>query len=270
MLDDVPTGRAGGAWGGRLLTGAEERELAEQIARGDAAARCRLIEANLRLVGAVAANYRGYGVPFADLVQEGCIGLIRAAERFDHRRNVRFSTYATWWIRHAILGAVGDAGAIRLPRSAQRRLRALRRASAELAATSGREPTLAEAARVAGLTPEDAARLQRAVHVRSLDEPAEGGAGSLAEALRADDGQDADGDVLVDRERLGRALAALPARQRTVVERSFGLDGADPETLPEIARRMGVSPERARQLRAAALHRLRAAAAPVRVARMAA
>jgi RNA polymerase sigma factor (sigma-70 family) len=236
---------------GALLTAAQELALARRIERGDDEARRMLIEANLRLVAAVAAQYRGHGVPYADLVQEGSIGLIRAAERFDHRRRLRFSTYATWWIRHAVVGAIGDAQAIRLPASAQRRLRALRRARAELAAATGREPTLEEAASAAGLAPADAARLEQVTHIRPLDE--------RTGALPATSPSEDEADDPVDHPRLRRAVAALPEPQRVAIERSFGLDGAPPERLDRIAGRLGLSTERARQVRAGALLRLRAA-----------
>jgi RNA polymerase sigma factor (sigma-70 family) len=241
------------------LTREQELELARRIQGGDAAARRRLIEANLRLVSAVAAEYLGFGVAFADLEQEGCVGLIRAVDRFDHRRGLRLSTYATWWIRQSVMQAIGDAHAIRLPDSAQRRLRALRRASAHLTAINGREPTLADVARAAGLAPADAARLRCAARVRSLDEPLGDGARTLSDTLGAD-GRDEDGRAdSVDRERLRRAVKALPAAQRLVIERSYGLTGAAPEDLSRIAARIGVSSERARQLRWGALLRLRAA-----------
>jgi RNA polymerase sigma factor (sigma-70 family) len=244
---------------GGLLTHAQELALARRIERGDLEAKRQLIEANLRLVVAVASEYRGRGVPLDDLVQEGCIGLVQAAERFDHRRRLRFSTYATWWIRTAVVRAIGQSRTIRLPDSAARRLRALQRATAELAAATGREPTLEQAARAAGLSPLDATRLQQVSRVRSLDEPLfDEGTRTLAEGL-SDAAFDADGDDdIVDLQRLRRLVAALPAHQRAVVERSFGLDGRPPEGLAGIAVRVGVSTERARQLRAAALLRLRA------------
>jgi RNA polymerase primary sigma factor len=198
----------------RLLTGPEELALARRIERGDLAAKRTLIEANVRLVRSVAAEYRGLGVPLEDLVQEGSIGLVRAAERFDHRRGLRFSTYATWWIRQAVVRGLAQAQPIRLPASAGRRLRALRRAGRELSAAGGREPTIEGAAAAA-------------------------------------DAPD------FDHERLRRLVAALPPRQRTVVELSFGLAGRTPVELPRIARSLGVSTERARQLRSSALLRLR-------------
>ena len=215
--------------------------------------RLRLIEANLPLVAMIAAEYRGRGVPFADLVQEGSIGLIRAVDRFDPDRGARLSTYATWWIRHAVVCAVGDARTVRLPDSARRRLQTLRRSAAKLAAATGREPTLEQAARAAGLAPADAARLQRATRVRSLDEGFDGGRNATDVPVA-----DGDRDDPVDRDRVRRAVAALPARSRLVVERSFGLDGEPSETLSQIACRIGVSAERTRQLRSEALGRLRA------------
>jgi RNA polymerase sigma factor (sigma-70 family) len=239
------------------MSPAQERALARRSAQGDLAARRRLVEANLGLVATVAAEYRGRGVPFADLLQEGSIGLIRAVDRFDHRRGVRLSTYASWWIRNAVVSALGDARTVRLPDSAQRRLQALRRSAADLAVDTGREPTLDQAARAAGLSPADAAQLERATRVRSLDEPFDGGT-TLADTVAAVD----DGDDPVDAELVRRAVGALPARSRLVIERSFGLDGGRPETLREIAGRIGASPERARQVRAEALRRLRTSLRP--------
>jgi RNA polymerase sigma factor (sigma-70 family) len=244
---------------GCLLTHAQELALARRIERGDLKAKRQLIEANLRLVVAIASEYRNRGVPLADLVQEGCIGLLRAAERFDHRRRLRFSTYATWWIRNAVVRAIGQSRTIRQPESAARRLRLLERAAAELEAATGCEPTLEQAARAAGLSQLDAARLQLVSRMRSLDEPLfDEGTRTLAEGLPATaDDPEGDDDV-VDHQGPRRLVAALPARHRAVVERSFGLDGRPPEELPRIAARVGVSTERARQLRAAALLRLRA------------
>jgi RNA polymerase sigma factor (sigma-70 family) len=226
---------------------ADELVLARRSAEGDLEARRRLVEANLGLVATVAAEYRDRGVPFADLLQEGSVGLIRAVDRFDPRRGVRLSTYATWWIRSAVVRAIGDARAVRLPDSAQRRLQVLRRAADDLAAATGREPTLEQAAQAAGLSAADAARLERATRVRALDEPV---------AASAED------DDRVDVELVRRAVRALPGRSRLVVERSFGLDGGRPETLPEIAVRIGTSPERARQVREEALRRLRTSLRP--------
>jgi RNA polymerase sigma factor (sigma-70 family) len=225
----------------------QELALARRSARGDREARRRLVEANLGLVAAVAGDYRGRGVPFADLLQEGSVGLILAVDRFDPGRGVRLSTYARWWIRSAVVRAIGDARAVRLPDSAQRRLQALRRAAAEAAAATGREPTLEQAAHAAGLSPADAARLERATRVRPLDE-------AIAWSDEDDDP--------VDAELVQRAVRALPGRSRLVVERSFGLDGGRPETLPEIAVRIGTSSERARQVRDEALRRLRTCLRP--------
>ncbi len=222
----------------RPLPAREELDLARRSAGGDLGAQRRLIEANIGLVAAVAAEYRGRGVPFADLLQEGTVGLIHAVQRFDPRRGVRLSTYATWSIRKSVLRAIGDARIVRLPDSAQRRLQRLRRTTAELAAATGREPTLEQAARAAGLSAADAAQLQRATRVRSIDEPC-GSARTVADVLVGDDLED--GDAPVDPERLRAAVAALPGRRRLVIERSFGLDGAPAEGLPQIADRIGVS-----------------------------
>ena len=229
------------------MTRAEELALARRSALGDREARRRLVEANLGLVTTVAGQYRGRGVPFADLVQEGCVGLIRAVDRFDAARGVRLSTYATWWIRSAVVHAIGNSRAVRLPDSAQRRLQVLRTTAVQMGAAAGRVPTLEQAAHAAYLSPADAAQLERATRVRSLDEVADGG---RPLAYREEDDP-------VDVERVRHAVQTLPGRSRLVIERSFGLDGRQPETLREIAGRIGTSPERARQVRADALLRLR-------------
>jgi RNA polymerase primary sigma factor len=238
-----------------LLSGPQELALARRIERGDLAAKRTLIEANVRLVSAVAAEYRGLGVPMEDLVQEGSIGLVRAAERFDHRRELRFSTYATWWIRQAVVRGLAQARPIRLPDSANRRLRALRGAGRALTVAGAGEPTIEEAACAAGLAPGDAARLEQVTRVRSLDAPLGDTDGTLIE--RVADTWAGEEESGIDGELLARLVAALPAAQRTVVELSFGLTGREPVKLARIARSLGVSPERTRQLRATALQRLR-------------
>src|SRR3954454_23235410 len=156
----------------RLLTAAEERALARRIERGDLAAKERLIESNLRLVRAVARTYSGHGVPLADLVQDGTVGLVRAVDRFDHRRGLRFSTYAMWWIRHAIGDAVADSRMIRIPPKARQHLAAVRRAEAELTRSGPRHPSDAAISEHAHLSPRSVRSLRLAGRViASLDEP---------------------------------------------------------------------------------------------------
>jgi RNA polymerase sigma factor (sigma-70 family) len=219
--------------------------------------RRRLVEDNLGFVRSIAARYRGYGVPMADLVQEGTIGLIEAAERFDPARGVGFTTYAAWPVRGAILNALDGSGLIRLPRSARGRLRAVRRAEGQLAAEQGRTPAPTAPARLADVRPADAAHLDCVTSVRSLDAPLDGRPGAtLLETIAAPEpGRSPIADV--DLDRLRRLVSALPPPQQSVLERAFGLDGRPPEDMTRIAMRSGVSPELIRQRKAAALSRLR-------------
>src|SRR3954451_16090193 len=156
----------------QLLTAADEIRLARRIEQGDMAAKEQMVVANLRLVRALAARYRGRGVPIEDLVQEGTLGLIRAVERFDHRRGVKLSTYAVWWIRRSLCKAVGDARTIRIPAAAQRQLAAIRRAEAELRQAGALDMTNEAIARRAGLDTRTVTLLQAVPRVSaSLDAP---------------------------------------------------------------------------------------------------
>ena len=219
--------------------------------------RRRLVEDNLPYVRRIAARYRGYGTPMADLVQEGTIGLIEAAERFDPARDVRFTTFAAWPVRGAILNALDGSGIIRVPASARRRLRAVRRAEAQLVAEQGRAPETTASARLANVRPADAAHLDCVTTVRSLDAPLDGhhGATLLETIATQEPGRSLIADV--DLERLRRLVKALPRPQQAVLDRAFGLDGNPPEDMTRIAARAGVSPELIRQRKAAALSRLR-------------
>jgi RNA polymerase primary sigma factor len=201
------------------LTAAEEIRLAKRIERGDRAAKRELIERNLRLVAALARPYRNAGAPFEDLVQEGALGLIRAAEKFDHRRGVRFSTYAAWWIRRGVLNAVAGERAIRVPESARRRLPDVPRVTA------------------------------------SLDQPVAEDATPLGELIA--DERVPDPSVQASEHERDRRLVdmvrVLPRRQREVVVRRYGLE----QSHDEIAASLGVGDERSRQLERQALHWLR-------------
>jgi RNA polymerase primary sigma factor len=247
----------------RLLRPAEELELARRIEAGDLAAKERMICANLRLVVSVARQYSAHavGIPFLDLVQEGMLGLIRAVEKFDYRRGHRFSTYATWWIRQAVERARdGKADTIRLPVNIVRKQRKVTRAETQLTAELDRPPTDEEIAVAAGLTLSEVLTVRASARtVASLDRQVGDGVddASLGDLL-GDDGPSP--DELVERrieaDALRAALAELPARERVVVGMRYGLGGAEPAPLREIGQRMGLTPERVRQIESAALLRL--------------
>ncbi len=245
----------------RLLRPAEELELARRIEAGDLAAKDRMICANLRLVVSVTRQYQGPGLAFLDLVQEGMLGLIRAVEKFDWRKGFRFSTYATWWIRQAVERARdGKADTIRLPVSVVRRQRKLARAEAELVARLDRAPTDEELAAAAGLTRAEVVVLRDIARtVTSLDKGLgdRGDEATFGELL----GDEAPGPAQLAedsgrRAALDAALAELPPRERAVLHMRFGLGGADPAPLREIGRRLGLTPERVRQIESSALQRL--------------
>ena len=243
-----------------LLTPAEEVVLAKRVERGDSSARERMIESNLRLVVAIAKGYRGYGVPFEDLIQEGAIGLARAVEKFDWRRGFRFSTYATWWIRQACARAVRNQGTtIRIPGYLADRQFALRRQSERLAGELGREPTAEELARELELPLDEveAALTAAAVSV-SLDEPrGENGAvlGSFVRDERADRAYEQVESGLDAQAVLG-LVSALSKREAHVLARRLGLGRRPSMTYKQIGAELGITRERARQIEASALRRL--------------
>jgi RNA polymerase primary sigma factor len=244
----------------KLLTPAQEVALSKRIERGDAAARRELIEANLRLVVSIARGFRGLGLPLVDLVQEGSVGLIRAVEKYDWRRGTRFSTYATWWIRQAIMrGVANDARTIRIPVHAGERQHAIRRESSRLEAALGRTPTRAELARATGFSRARVDAALDAACVRaSLNQPVGGGNdGELGETIpdiRASDPLEDAADAIAA-EQIESELGALPERERRTLELRFGLTG-EPRTLAEIGVELGLSPERVRQIERGALARL--------------
>jgi len=246
--------------GPRRLDGAEERRLARLVEQGDAAAKEEMILCNLGLVRSLAAGYRGHGVPFDDLVQEGTIGLVRAVEKFDHRRELRFSTYAVWWIRRALRDAVGGAATIRVPPAAQRQLAAIRGAQEDLRARGVGRPTDDAVARRAGIRVGTLHRLATAPYIAlSLDEPVGEDGTQLGEHIADHGAADAvqraeDEDAL---RRVRSMVRLLPARQREVLVRRFGLGGASPQSHGEIGALLGVGEDRCRQLERQALHRLR-------------
>jgi RNA polymerase primary sigma factor len=245
----------------RLLTGTEELELARRIEGGDPAAKERLVRCNLRLVVAIARRYPRRELSLLDLVQEGCVGLIRAAERFDYRRGCRFSTYATWWIREAISRALAETGRpIRLPVGQTSKVARIKRAELELQHDLGRPPTAAELAAFVGLPALRVEQLRRATApVASLQEPlGEDGALAIGDLVCDEAAELAfEQDLDIDVDWLSHALGRLPARDRLVVELRFGLGGAQPMTLDEVAHRCGLSRARVGQIEHRALQRLR-------------
>jgi RNA polymerase primary sigma factor len=244
----------------KLLTAAEEVMLAKRIERGDPTAKRHMIESNLRLVVSIAKGYRGLGVPFLDLIQEGTLGLNRAVEKFDWRRGYKFSTYATWWIRQSVQRAVANhARTIRVPVHVVERQQKLSRAARRLEVELGREATKEELAEATGLP------------MQHVDEAlgAANASVSLNQTVGADDEGEL-GDLFADREaadpfdeaeeslrRQGvrRALEALPERERRILELRFGFEG-EPWTLEAIGNELDLTRERVRQLEGQALSRL--------------
>ncbi len=243
------------------LTGGERRRALTEI-EGGRNARHKLIEHNLRLVVSIARRYVGHGMPLSDLIEEGNLGLMRAAEKFDWRRGYRFSTYATWWIRQAVTRGLAEGGrTIRLPVHVGEALTKIGRESQRLSLELGREPNPQEVSEATGLTIE---RIDEYMHAArlplSLEAPiGEDGETNLGEVL--EDGEAADPAEVAGHTMLGedinRALSPLTDRQRQIVTMRFGLNGGQPMTLEAAGRRLGVTRERARQIEQEALRRLR-------------
>jgi RNA polymerase primary sigma factor len=243
-----------------LLTAGEEVALAKRIERGDQQAKERMIESNIRLVVANAKRYRGLGLPFPDLVQEGILGLIRAVEKFDHRRGYKFSTYATWWIRQAMQrGVQQHSRTIRIPVHIGQELSRVRSEERKLAATLGRDPTNEELSEAVGIEPERLEELRSAERVSvSLETPVgEDGGTELGELVPGEGPSPLDEVALRLQERsVTRALGRLDAGERRVVELRFGLGGRDPMPLREVGRATGMSSEGVRKLERRALRKL--------------
>jgi RNA polymerase primary sigma factor len=243
-----------------LLTAAEEIELAKRIERGDMAAKDRMINSNLRLVVSIAKKYQGQGLSLGDLIQEGVIGLIRAAEKFDWRRGFKFSTYATLWIRQAIQrGLHNTSRTIRMPVHIAQRERKISRVERELNVKLGREPTIEEIAAVAELPLEEVEEIRKASQpMASLDQPVgDDGDSAFGDFLSSDKPEPQEEVVMNFRdEAVRRALDKLPERERDVVELRFGVGRAEPTPLRETGRVLGMSAERVRQLEERALRQL--------------
>jgi RNA polymerase nonessential primary-like sigma factor len=239
-----------------LLEAREEATLAVAIQAGDGEARRRMIEANLRLVVSVARAYVGRGVPLMDLIAEGNLGLIRAVEKFDPARRLRFSTYAVWWIREAVQHAVMHHGrTVRLPVHVLRELAQVLRAERELAARHGTPPSLDQIAAAVGKDLRDVAELFRvSERVTSLESVGEAGEPAAAPAERE---ESSSALSPLESERLGLWLSRLTERQYEVMRRRFGLGGAPVQSLAEIGRDLGITRERARQIQEEAMKKLR-------------
>ncbi|HEU0304477.1 MAG TPA: sigma-70 family RNA polymerase sigma factor [Gaiellaceae bacterium] len=246
-----------------LLTAAQEVELAKRIERGDKAAKDLMINSNLRLVVSIAKRYQGHGLSLLDLIQEGILGLIRAVEKFDHRRGFKFSTYATWWIRQAVQRGVGNkARTIRVPVHVLDLERKLARVERELAAKLGREPVDEEIVAAAGVSEDELAQVRDSARaVTSLDKPVgdDGDGGQTLGDIVAREAQEGpEGEVIVSlrEEAVRQAVARLPEPLRQVIELRFGIGHASPASLAEAGRQLGMSPERVRELEHTALEQL--------------
>jgi RNA polymerase primary sigma factor len=243
-----------------LLTAAEEVALAKRVERGDLKAKERMINSNLRLVVHVAKRYRGHGVPFGDLIQDGVIGLNRAVEKFDWRKGFKFSTYATWWIRQAVQRSVaGQARTIRVPTHVHERRQTLSRHARKLETDLGRPPTHKELAKATGLKLQHVVEALSVPEARaSLNSPVGDDDGNEFGDLFADETADSPEELAEDALRaraVREALADLPERERRILELRFGID-AEPQSLEKIGAELELTRERVRQLEAQALARL--------------